>query len=420
MKKTKIIASTILTLVVFFTSTQLPVSAAETVASLEPQKVAYIGNGNSIDNNLIKAKDKEKQSLELNVIDNVNSNDFSDVTNIIIDKNSFDEFPNSKKREIRKTLEEELENNKRISFYNENGELNLREICDTIDFDFPFIIETEGQENYNIFAYSFESSGDGQIKLTRIIDVSENSISEQEMLSKICSFETPEEKNTNVKGIETQIKVGGTGLYTTTYTDLLINSKNCDTFLEVYFERVKKGKDYTKWYAEARTIIDPKLNKNQLQYAYIALGSRNSLALNSAEQSNKDDEIVTNFSPKNANNKSSYTVGISADLGNDPKLGVDYQTTIDIKDCEICVTGGNKYKAWGYGYKRNSALAQGSSEQMGAVIMKNTKSTFDAMVQVGVVTDYTYNNPKKNTVGWRVADGGLRLWTNRHIFTDIK
>jgi len=269
--------------------------------------------------------------------------------------------------------------------------------------------------------YSFELDKDGNIKMTRLIDISGSAISEEEKLSKISNYQKPEEKIDQNYGIETQIVTGGNGAYTQTYTDLLINSKNCDTLLEVYFERVKKGKDYTKWYAEARTIIDPTYNKNQLQYACIALGSRNSLDIYSrVNNPNNDDEIVTNFSPKNANNKSSYTVGISADLGTDPKLGVDYQTQIDIQDCEIKVAGGNKYKIWGYCYKSNSALAKGSSEQMGAVIMKNTKSTFNAMVQVGVITDYTNKNQTVNKVGWNVAVDNIRLWTNRHIFTDIK
>lgn len=52
--------------------------------------------------------------------------------------------------------------------------------------------------------------------------------------------------------------------------------------------------------------------------------------------------------------------------------------------------------------------------------MKNTKSTFNAMVQVGVITDYTNKNQTVNKVGWNVAVDNIRLWTNRHIFTDIK
>lgn len=420
MKTSKTITAVILTIMILFNSIPLSINAAEIINNSESQKVAFIGDINSVGNKLIKGKSIEEQSLELNFIDNFDSNDFSDVTNIIVDKETFDGFPNSEKREIKNILEEELENNKRISFYNENGDLNLREICDIIDLDFPFIIESESEEYYNIFSYSFELDKDGQIKLTRLIDVSDCSMSKEQMLSKICSFEMPGHKNECVKEIESQLKVGGSGLYTQTYTDLLINSKYCDTFLEVYFERVKKGKDYTKWYAEARTIIDPRPDKNQLRYALISIGSRNALDNNSAPLENNDDEIVTNFSPKNANNQTSYTVGVSADLGTDPSLGASYETTINIEDCKIYVIGGNKYKSWRYDYTSYTPLAMGSSEQMGAVIMKNTKSTFNAMIQVGVATDYTNNHQSNEEVGWRVSQGALRLWTNRHIFTDIK
>ena len=93
---------------------------------------------------------------------------------------------------------------------------------------------------------------------------------------------------------------------------------------------------------------------------------------------------------------------------------------IDNFDCKIYVIGGNKYKSWRYDYTSYTPLAMGSSEQMGAVIMKNTKSTFNAMIQVGVATDYTNNHQSNEEVGWRVSQGALRLWTNRHIFTDIK
>lgn len=78
--------------------------------------------------------------------------------------------------------------------------------------------------------------------MTRLIDISGSAISEEEKLSKISNYQKPEEKIDQNYGIETQIVTGGNGAYTQTYTDLLINSKNCDTLLEVYFERVKKGK----------------------------------------------------------------------------------------------------------------------------------------------------------------------------------
>nr|WP_303995198.1 hypothetical protein [Ruminococcus bromii] len=421
MKNKKIFISAILIVTMLFNVFPVSVYATEITSSLDPEQVVLIGDSKKFKEKRIRTDGIERQDIDLKVEEDISSADLDSATNIIVDKESYDELPNNEKRDIRKYLKDELVNNKRISFYGNNEGLNLSEICDTIDYNFPIIIETEYDENYNIFSYSFELDKDGNIKMTRLIDISGSAISEEEKLSKISNYQKPEEKIDQNYGIETQIVTGGNGAYTQTYTDLLINSKNCDTLLEVYFERVKKGKDYTKWYAEARTIIDPTYNKNQLQYACIALGSRNSLDIYSrVNNPNNDDEIVTNFSPKNANNKSSYTVGISADLGTDPKLGVDYQTQIDIQDCEIKVAGGNKYKIWGYCYKSNSALAKGSSEQMGAVIMKNTKSTFNAMVQVGVITDYTNKNQTVNKVGWNVAVDNIRLWTNRHIFTDIK
>ena len=421
MKNKKIFISAILIVTMLFNVFPVSVYATEITSSLDPEQVVLIGDSKKFKEKRIRTDGIERQDIDLKVEEDISSADLDSATNIIVDKESYDELPNNEKRDIRKYLKDELVNNKRISFYGNNEGLNLSEICDTIDYNFPIIIETEYDENYNIFSYSFELDKDGNIKMTRLIDISGSAISEEEKLSKISNYQKPEEKIDQNYGIETQIVTGGNGAYTQTYTDLLINSKNCDTLLEVYFERVKKGKDYTKWYAEARTIIDPTYNKNQLQYACIALGSRNSLDIYSrVNNPNNDDEIVTNFSPKNANNKSSYTVGISADLGTDPKLVVDYQTQIDIQDCEIKVAGGNKYKIWGYCYKSNSALAKGSSEQMGAVIMKNTKSTFNAMVQVGVITDYTNKNQTVNKVGWNVAVDNIRLWTNRHIFTDIK
>lgn len=136
MKNKKIFISAILIVTMLFNVFPVSVYATEITSSLDPEQVVLIGDSKKFKEKRIRTDGIERQDIDLKVEEDISSADLDSATNIIVDKESYDELPNNEKRDIRKYLKDELVNNKRISFYGNNEGLNLSEICDTIDYNF--------------------------------------------------------------------------------------------------------------------------------------------------------------------------------------------------------------------------------------------------------------------------------------------
>lgn len=383
MKKTL----SILCLILLMFSSALSVSANDMLGFdvQEPEHIALVSDSEAFNSKSIKLISKDKQSVEIKKSKCINSIDLDDVTNIIVDQETYKDMPNSDKRNLNQVLKHEINNKKEIVFLGNENTLNPVEICKNLDCDIISDISDLSVDT-EVFAVSFSKNmyNNNVLSFYR----TDCELDEEQALqcfSEIITadFENVNAENTGATEISTQ-KLASNAVEEDFQikTYYMKNSSSqyeaiLRTTMDVHRVKVKNpnsSNTVSTWEIKMHLDINP------LSTCIFGVGAYTG-------QGNPNDEVRINSWPTTSLGAGSHSFSFGADSGVSSNVGYTYN--IDFTDITLATTpveGNPDNYLWAFSYKSGSLVSKYSSSlEVGSVYM-NSEGNFTLEADSYIIT----------------------------------